>query len=106
MAGRNSYRPVVLCVLDGWGHRTEIEHNAIALAETPVWDRLTAARAYGLLATAGAAVGLPEGQMGNSEVGHMTIGAGRVVLQDLARIDDASERLARAPIPPPLHIRA
>ena len=89
MARNTSYRPVVLCVLDGWGYRLETEHNAIALAETPVWDRLTAARPSGLLATAGAAVGLPEGQMGNSEVGHMTIGAGRVVLQDLPRIDAA-----------------
>ena len=94
MAGKTPYRPVVLCVLDGWGHREETAHNAIALAETPVWDRLTgdrltAGRAWGLLATAGAAVGLPEGQMGNSEVGHMTIGAGRVVLQDLPRIDAA-----------------
>ena len=89
MAGRTTYRPVVLCVLDGWGHRQETAHNAIALAETPVWDRLTGNRPYGLLATAGAAVGLPEGQMGNSEVGHMTIGAGRVVLQDLPRIDAA-----------------
>ena len=99
MAGRSSYRPVVLCVLDGWGHRAETEHNAIALAETPVWDRLTAARPYGLLATAGVAVGLPEGQMGNSEVGHMTIGAGRVILQDLPRIDDAvaDGSLARNP---------
>ena len=99
MAERSSYRPVVLCVLDGWGHRTETEHNAIALAETPVWDRLTAARPYGLLATAGAAVGLPEGQMGNSEVGHMTIGAGRVILQDLPRIDAAvaDGSLARNP---------
>ena len=89
MSRKTSYRPVVLCVLDGWGHRQETEHNAIALAETPVWDRLTADRPYGLLATAGDAVGLPEGQMGNSEVGHMTIGAGRVVLQDLPRIDAA-----------------
>ena len=89
MARKTSYRPVVLCVLDGWGYRAETEHNAIALAETPVWDRLTADRPYGLLTTAGAAVGLPEGQMGNSEVGHMTIGAGRVVLQDLPRIDAA-----------------
>ena len=99
MAGRTSYRPVVLCVLDGWGHRQETAHNAIALAETPVWDRLTADRAWGLLATAGAAVGLPEGQMGNSEVGHMTIGAGRVVLQDLPRIDAAvaDGSLARNP---------
>ena len=99
MAGTTSYRPVVLCVLDGWGHRAETEHNAIALAETPVWDRLCAARPYGLLATAGAAVGLPEGQMGNSEVGHMTIGAGRVILQDLPRIDAAvaDGSLARNP---------
>ena len=99
MAGKASYRPVVLCVLDGWGHRQETAHNAIALAETPVWDRLTADRAWGLLATAGAAVGLPEGQMGNSEVGHMTIGAGRVVLQDLPRIDAAvaDGSLARNP---------
>ena len=89
MAAETTYRPVVLCVLDGWGHRAETDHNAIALAETPVWDRLTGDRAWGLLATAGAAVGLPEGQMGNSEVGHMTIGAGRVVLQDLPRIDAA-----------------
>ncbi len=89
MAQKTAYRPVVLCVLDGWGHRAETEHNAIALAETPVWDRLCAARPYGLLATAGGAVGLPEGQMGNSEVGHMTIGAGRVILQDLPRIDAA-----------------
>ena len=99
MAGTTSYRPVVLCVLDGWGHRTETEHNAIALAETPVWDRLTASRPFGLLATAGTAVGLPEGQMGNSEVGHMTIGAGRVIMQDLPRIDAAlaDGSLARNP---------
>ncbi|MDE0390140.1 MAG: 2,3-bisphosphoglycerate-independent phosphoglycerate mutase [Rhodospirillales bacterium] len=99
MKSERAYRPVVLCVLDGWGYRTETEHNAIALAETPVWDRLTAARAYGLLATAGPAVGLPEGQMGNSEVGHMTIGAGRVILQDLPRIDAAAAdgSLARNP---------
>ena len=99
MGSGRAYRPVVLCVLDGWGHRAETDHNAIALAATPVWDRLTAARPYGLLATAGAAVGLPDGQMGNSEVGHMTIGAGRVILQDLPRIDDAvaDGSLARNP---------
>ena len=89
MGSKTMPRPVVLCVLDGWGHRTETADNAIALADTPVWDRLTAGRRYGLLATAGAAVGLPDGQMGNSEVGHMTIGAGRVIVQDLARIDAA-----------------
>ena len=99
MGSERAYRPVVLCVLDGWGHRSETEHNAIALAETPMWDRLTAARPHGLLATSGPAVGLPEGQMGNSEVGHMTIGAGRVILQDLPRIDAAvaDGSLARNP---------
>ena len=76
MGQKTSFRPVVLCVLDGWGYRAERENNAIALAETPVWDRLTGARPCGLLATSGAAVGLPEGQMGNSEVGHTAIGAG------------------------------
>ena len=99
MSGTRAFRPVVLCVLDGWGYRAESENNAIALADTPVWDRLTGARAWGRLATAGAAVGLPEGQMGNSEVGHMTIGAGRVILQDLPRIDAAvaDGSLARNP---------
>ena len=99
MRSEHAYRPVVLCVLDGWGHRAETDHNAIALAETPAWDRLCAARPYGLLATAGPAVGLPEGQMGNSEVGHMTIGAGRVIPQDLPRIDAAvaDGSLARNP---------
>ena len=99
MGTKTAFRPVVLCVLDGWGHRPERDHNAIALAETPVWDRLTGARPYGLLATSGAAVGLPEGQMGNSEVGHTAIGAGRVVLQDLPRIDKAvaDGSLARNP---------
>ena len=89
MGSKTAFRPVVLCVLDGWGHRPARDHNAIALAETPVWDRLSGDRAWGLLATSGAAVGLPEGQIGNSEVGHMTIGAGRVVLQDLPRINRA-----------------
>ena len=99
MTSESAFRPVVLCVLDGWGHRQETTHNAIALAETPVWDRLSGARPYGLLASAGAAVGLPAGQMGNSEVGHMTIGAGRVILQDLPRIDAAMAdgSLARNP---------
>ncbi len=89
MTAKAGFRPVVLCVLDGWGHRAETENNAIALADTPVWDRLAAARPHGLLAASGSAVGLPDGQMGNSEVGHMTIGAGRVIPQDLPRIDAA-----------------
>ena len=82
-------RPVVLCILDGWGHRAETANNAIARAHTPVWDRLTSACPYGLGNASEHHVGLPGGQMGNSEVGHMTIGAGRVVLQDLPKIDAA-----------------
>lgn len=88
----SSPRPVVLCILDGWGYRTAPDSNAIAQAKTPVWDRLMAGSARSLLDTSGTAVGLPDGQMGNSEVGHMNIGAGRVVLQDLPRIDRAVEQ--------------
>lgn len=80
-------RPVVLCILDGWGYRADTADNAIALADTPNWDRLLAQNPHALLATSGLAVGLPDGQMGNSEVGHMNLGAGRVVMQDLPRID-------------------
>jgi len=79
-------RPVVLVVLDGWGYRPEREGNAIALANTPTWDALVDARPGTLLDASGLAVGLPEGQMGNSEVGHLNLGAGRVVMQDLVRI--------------------
>lgn len=82
-------RPVVLCILDGWGHREEREDNAIALANTPNWDRMVATYPRALLETSGLAVGLPDGQMGNSEVGHMNLGAGRVVMQDLPCIDAA-----------------
>jgi 2,3-bisphosphoglycerate-independent phosphoglycerate mutase len=82
-------RPVVLCVLDGWGERAERTDNAILLARTPHWTALEARWPHALLATSGLAVGLPEGQMGNSEVGHMNLGAGRVVMQDLPRIDKA-----------------
>ncbi|MGE5478262.1 MAG: 2,3-bisphosphoglycerate-independent phosphoglycerate mutase [Bacteroidales bacterium] len=82
-------RPVVLCILDGWGHRDDPTDNAIAQAKTPTWDRLVASAPRALLQTSGLAVGLPDGQMGNSEVGHMNLGAGRVVMQDLPRIDQA-----------------
>ncbi len=82
-------RPVVLIVLDGWGYRPEREGNAIALANTPTWDALWSLRSRTLLDASGLAVGLPEGQMGNSEVGHLNLGAGRVVMQDLVRIDTA-----------------
>jgi len=84
-------RPVVLCILDGWGYRESAEDNAIAQAPTPVYDRLLAECPWSLLDASEIHVGLPRGQMGNSEVGHMNIGAGRVVLQDLPRIDDAVE---------------
>ncbi len=77
----------VLLILDGWGHREESDYNAIHAADTPVWDELWRNQPRTLLRTSGEAVGLPAGQMGNSEVGHMNIGAGRVVYQTLTRID-------------------
>ena len=83
--------PVVLCIMDGWGHRTDPAHNAVALANTPVFDRLWAGCPHSFLAASGADVGLPDGQVGNSEVGHMNIGAGRVVQQDLPRLNDATK---------------
>ncbi len=79
--------PVVLVVLDGWGWREEREDNAVALAPTPVFDRCWSACPRCFLRTDGPAVGLPEGHFGNSEVGHMNLGAGRIVLQDLPRVD-------------------
>ncbi|HWL41111.1 MAG TPA: 2,3-bisphosphoglycerate-independent phosphoglycerate mutase [Gemmatimonadaceae bacterium] len=82
-------RPVALIVLDGWGHRTESEGNAIALARTPTWDALWRSGSRTLLEASGLRVGLPAGQMGNSEVGHLNLGAGRVVMQDLVRISSA-----------------
>jgi 2,3-bisphosphoglycerate-independent phosphoglycerate mutase len=82
-------RPVVLCILDGWGHRTECQDNAICQARMPTWNRLLRECPSALLDASAHEVGLPEGQMGNSEVGHMNLGAGRVVTQDLPRIDRA-----------------
>jgi 2,3-bisphosphoglycerate-independent phosphoglycerate mutase len=81
--------PVILCVLDGWGNAPKNRYNAISNAKTPVWDKILKNYPNGELLTSGLAVGLPEGQMGNSEVGHMSMGSGRVVLQDLPRIDNA-----------------
>jgi 2,3-bisphosphoglycerate-independent phosphoglycerate mutase len=89
MPKANRPRPVVLCVLDGWGHRVECEDNAICLARMPVWHRLLEECPHALLDASAHEVGLPEGQMGNSEVGHMNLGAGRVVTQELPRIDQA-----------------
>ncbi len=89
LASRPAVRPVVLCVLDGWGHRAECDDNAICQAKPPNWERLLASCPHALLDASELHVGLPQGQMGNSEVGHMNIGAGRVILQDLPRIDEA-----------------
>jgi 2,3-bisphosphoglycerate-independent phosphoglycerate mutase len=83
----DEHRPVVLVVLDGWGYRKEREGNAIRMASVPTWDRIWSRAPRTLLDASGLAVGLPEGQMGNSEVGHLNLGAGRVVMQDLVRID-------------------
>ena len=83
----DEHRPVVLVVLDGWGYREAQEGNAIRMAHVPTWDRLWSRAPRTLLDASGLAVGLPEGQMGNSEVGHLNLGAGRVVMQDLVRID-------------------
>jgi 2,3-bisphosphoglycerate-independent phosphoglycerate mutase len=90
----------VLIVLDGWGIAPHGPGNAIARAHTPVFDRLWAGYPHARLAASGRAVGLPDDQMGNSEVGHLTLGAGAVVMQDLTRIDDAarSGRLAENPV--------
>jgi 2,3-bisphosphoglycerate-independent phosphoglycerate mutase len=82
-------KPVLLLILDGWGHREEPTDNAIAQANAPNWRRLLADSPHTLVHTEGKFVGLPDGQMGNSEVGHMNIGAGRIVYQDLTRIDAA-----------------
>lgn len=79
-------QPLTLLILDGWGHREPAPDNAISQAMTPNWDRLWADSPHSLLETSGEAVGLPSGQMGNSEVGHMNIGAGRIVYQELTRI--------------------
>jgi len=84
-------KPVVLLILDGWGHREETADNALALADLPHWRQLLATCPHTLIHTEGRHVGLPDGQMGNSEVGHMNLGAGRIVYQDLTRIDAAIE---------------
>lgn len=82
-------KPRVLIILDGFGHRTNPEHNAIHAAHTPTYDTLLQSAPHGLIEASGMAVGLPEGQMGNSEVGHMNLGAGRVLYQDFTRITKA-----------------
>ena len=84
-------KPVVLLILDGWGHREDPADNALAQATLPNWQRLLATAPHTLIHTEGRHVGLPDGQMGNSEVGHMNLGAGRIVYQDLTRVDAAIE---------------
>ncbi len=81
--------PTLLLILDGWGHREDTRDNAIANGNTPVWDRLWQNAPHTLISSSGLDVGLPEGQMGNSEVGHMSLGSGRVVFQNISRIDQA-----------------
>src|SRR6202453_752044 len=80
-------KPIVLTVLDGWGYRAETKGNAIALARKPNYDRLLKEFPNTLIHTSGPSVGLPDGQMGNSEVGHLNIGAGRIVQMDMTRLD-------------------
>lgn len=93
-------RPALLCILDGWGYRPDHSYNAILDARTPNFDRLIATCPQGLIDASESFVGLPKGQMGNSEVGHMNLGAGRVAVPDLPRIDNAIEdgSLAKHPV--------
>ncbi len=88
-ASKGPIAPVVLTILDGWGYRPVDDHNAIRAADTPVMDALWHAYPHTLIEASGAAVGLPENQMGNSEVGHLTIGTGRIIRQELVRISQA-----------------
>ena len=80
--------PVVLAILDGWGYREDLSDNAIKSANTPIMDSLWHAYPHTLISASGSDVGLPDGQMGNSEVGHLTIGSGRIIQQELVRISD------------------
>jgi 2,3-bisphosphoglycerate-independent phosphoglycerate mutase len=86
---KGAARPMILLILDGWGYSETPQHNAIAAAQKPVWDRLWNNYPHTLIRTSGAAVGLPADQMGNSEVGHLNLGAGRVVYQEFTRVSRA-----------------
>ena len=79
----------LLLILDGWGYSSDKSNNAIALADTPNWDHFIENYPNTLIGTSGSSVGLPDGQMGNSEVGHLTIGSGRIIEQDYTRIDSS-----------------
>src|ERR1700734_3650426 len=83
-------KPIVLTILDGWGYRAETHGNAIALARKPVYDGLLREYPNTLIRASDHFVGLPDGQMGNSEVGHLNLGAGRIVRMDMTRIDTVS----------------
>src|SRR6202795_710374 len=93
-------KPLVLIILDGWGYRAETKANAIALARKPTYDRFLREYPNTLIQTSGPFVGLPEGQMGNSEVGHLNIGAGRIVHMEVTRIDllVADKQLQNVPL--------
>src|SRR6201989_563232 len=93
-------KPIVLTVLDGWGYRAETKGNAVALARKPTYDHLIQNFANTLIETSGPAVGLPDGQMGNSEVGHMNIGAGRGVRMDINKSEVlvATKSLGEVPL--------
>src|ERR1700676_3712158 len=93
-------KPLILIILDGWGYRAEPKANAIALARKPVYDRLLREYPNTLIQTSGPYVGLPDGQMGNSEAGHLNIGAGRIVHMDITRIDVliANKQLQNVPL--------
>src|SRR5271167_3799017 len=82
-------KPIVLTILDGWGYRSQTHGNAIALARKPTYDALIAQYSNTLIRASEHFVGLPDGQMGNSEVGHLNLGAGRIVRMDMTRIDTA-----------------
>ncbi len=88
---KSGLKPVVLLILDGWGYSENQECNAIYSADTPNWDRMWSENPHALIETSGTRVGLPEGQMGNSEVGHLNLGAGRIVYQELTRVSRAVE---------------
>ena len=87
-----AYRPVALIILDGWGIREKEHGNAVVQAHTPNYDRWLRELERSIVDASGEAVGLPDGQMGNSEVGHLNLGAGRIIYQDLTRINLAIDR--------------
>ncbi len=96
----NKLKPVMLCILDGWGYNPDTQNNAIEIGNTPFWHELLKKYPSSFIKTSGLDVGLPDGQMGNSEVGHTNLGAGRVVMQDLPRINQAiaDGTLAQKPV--------